>query len=85
MKEIIRSSLREQIISFKRDSYFEKGCNQRETLLNPVVSLWCAYLFQRYSYNIGLRFLFNNISCLPGQKSTLVLLYDKDVLFISAI
>ena len=30
-------------LSFKRSSYFEKGRNLRESLLNSVVSLWCAF------------------------------------------
>ena len=38
LKERIRS-LWEQIISFKRSSYFEKGRNCRESLLDTVVSL----------------------------------------------
>ena len=41
LKERIRS-LWEQILSFKRNSHFEKGCNCREALLDTVVSLWCA-------------------------------------------
>ena len=40
LKERIRS-LWEQILSFKRSSHFEKGRNWRESLLDPVVSLWC--------------------------------------------
>ena len=38
LKERIRS-LWKQIPSFKRRSYFEGGCNRRESLLDPVVSL----------------------------------------------
>ena len=41
LKERIRP-LWEQILSFKRSSYFEKGRNYRESLLDTVVSLWCA-------------------------------------------
>ena len=33
----------ERILSFKRSSFFEKGHNWRESLLAPVVSIWCAY------------------------------------------
>ena len=32
----------EQILSFKRGSHFEKGRNWRESLFDPVVSLWGA-------------------------------------------
>ena len=35
-------SLWEQIISFKRSSHFEKGCNCRELLLDTVVPLMCV-------------------------------------------
>ena len=38
----IKNSLCERILSFKRSSHFEKGRNLRESLLDPVVSLWCA-------------------------------------------
>ena len=48
----------EQILSFKRSSYFEKGRNWIESLLNPVVSLWCAYLFQRSDNAIVLSYAF---------------------------
>ena len=41
IKERIRS-LWEQILSFKRISHFEKGRIWRESLFDPVVSLWCA-------------------------------------------
>ena len=41
LKERIRS-LWEQILCFKRSSYFEKGRNWRESLLDPVVSLYCT-------------------------------------------
>ena len=41
-KKIFRS-LWEQILFFKRSSHFEKG---RNSLLDTVVSLWCALLFQ---------------------------------------
>ena len=52
LKEVIRS-LWEQILSFKKSSYFEKGGDWRESLLDPVVSLWCAYLFCRSGYAIA--------------------------------
>ena len=38
---------------FKRSSHFEKGRNCRESLLDTVVSLRCAYFFQRSGYAIG--------------------------------
>ena len=42
-KELLRKerlrSLWEQILSFKRNSFFEAGSNGRESLLNSVVSL----------------------------------------------
>ena len=41
LKERIRS-LCEQILSCKRSSHFEKGHIWRESLLDPVVSLWCV-------------------------------------------
>ena len=41
LKERIHSPW-EQIRSFKRSSHFDKGCNWREVLLDPEVSLWCA-------------------------------------------
>ena len=45
IKERIRPPW-EQILFFKRSFTFEKGCSWRELLFDPVVSLWCAYLFQ---------------------------------------
>ena len=42
IKEIIRS-LWEQILSFKRSSHFEKRRIWRQSLLDPVLSLWYAY------------------------------------------
>ena len=51
LKERIRS-LWEQILSNKRSSHFEEGRNWRESLLDPVVSLGCALLFQRSGYSI---------------------------------
>ena len=42
----------EQILSIKRSSHFEKGRNWRKSLFDLVVSLWCAYLFQRSGYAI---------------------------------
>ena len=41
LNERIRS-LWEQILYFKRIPIFEKGRNRRESLLDPLVSLWCA-------------------------------------------
>ena len=41
LKERIRS-LWKQILSFKRSSYHEKRRNWRESVLDSVVSLWCA-------------------------------------------
>ena len=46
LKERI-SSLWERILAFKRSSHFGKGRNCRESLLDTVVSLRCALLFQR--------------------------------------
>ena len=50
LMERIRS-LWEQILSIKRSSHFEKRCKWRESLLDPVVSLWCAKLFQRQCFS----------------------------------
>ena len=47
-------SLWGQILSFKRSSYFEKGHNCRDSLLDTVVSLSCAYFFQRSGYAIAM-------------------------------
>ena len=49
LKERIRS-LWKQILSFKRSAYHEKRRNWRESVLDSVVSLWCALLFQRLGY-----------------------------------
>ena len=62
LKERIRF-LWGQILSFKRSSHFEKGCNWREALLDPVVSLWCAYLFKRSGYTIGHIFFPLKVAC----------------------
>ena len=44
IKERIRS-IWEQILSFQRSSHFEKGSHWRESLLDPVVSLWVCNFF----------------------------------------
>ena len=45
-KELLKKericSLWEQILSFKRSSHFDKGRNWRESMPDPVVSLWRA-------------------------------------------
>ena len=41
LKERIRSAC-EQILSFKRSFHYEQERNWRESLLDPVVSLWYA-------------------------------------------
>ena len=44
IKKRIRS-LWEQILSFKRSSHFEKGRNRRESLFDPVASLYVRNYF----------------------------------------
>ena len=64
LKERIRS-LWEQILSFKRSSYFEKGRNWRELLLVPVVSPWCAYS----GYAIGSGLIWDFVVWFKHSKS----------------
>ena len=52
LKQMILS-LCERILSFKRSSHYEKGRNWIESRLDPVVSFWCAYFFQRSGYAIA--------------------------------